>query len=256
MKVTSLFCEPPYTEAVSSSSQALETEESQADNVVDLDRARRPSAPPPPTRATREFAQERARATHEALIRASSEVFARLGFDAAQTSDIAKAAGVSVGTFYRYFGDKRQAFIEMTAIHLERIHLAVTADMTTDAFGESHTDAERRATIDQLLEVLFRHISEQPELHRVFHAMSLRDTDVAKLREDYERRARELLANLIRLIVPRERVPDPAAAARVVQIATQEVAFAALSPNSTMPDTVLAQRRALGDMLHRYLFSR
>ncbi len=225
-----------------------------ADNVVPL---HRPSAPPP-TRATREFSQDRARATHEALIDASAETFARLGFDVTQTNDIAKTAGVSVGTFYRYFSDKRQAFIEMIAIYLERVHLAVTADLTTDAFGDAHSDAERRATIDHVLEVLFRHISEKPDLHRVFHSMSLRDVEVARIREDYERRARDVLTELIRHVVPRTRVPEPEAAARVVQIATQEVAVAALASGDALrpgPQDHLALRAALGDMLHRYLFS-
>src|SRR5688572_26587608 len=82
----------------------------------------------------RDFPQARARATYEALLAAARETFARKGFDQAQTPDIAAAAGVSVGTFYRYFTDKRQAFIEMIAHHLAEAHADVMARLTPERF--------------------------------------------------------------------------------------------------------------------------
>jgi hypothetical protein len=51
----------------------------------------------------RTFAQKRARKTYDALIEAAFAVFGDKGYEDAQTPDIASAAGVSVGTFYRYF---------------------------------------------------------------------------------------------------------------------------------------------------------
>src|SRR5262245_23582377 len=69
----------------------------------------------PATRDTRTFAQQRAHDTHRALLDAAAELFAARGFDGTQSPDIARAAGVSVGTFYRYFADKRQAFLELMA---------------------------------------------------------------------------------------------------------------------------------------------
>jgi AcrR family transcriptional regulator len=215
----------------------------------------RPSVPPP-TRDTREFAQERARATYESLIRAAGEVFADKGFDDAQTPDIARAAGVSVGTFYRYFSDKRQAFIEMIQLYLDESYERVMKNLTPEAFEPTKSDSDRRATIDHVIDVLFDNTAQNPELHRVFVGMSLRDPEVSKIRVAFEERSRRALAVLIAQIVPCERIPDPLAAAEVIQIASQEIALATigLHGESTSLSGSGALRRALSDMLYRYVF--
>ena len=60
-----------------------------------------------------QFKQSRSQATYEALLDAATRVFAKRGYDAAQTPEIAAEAGVSTGALYRYFSDKRQMFIEI-----------------------------------------------------------------------------------------------------------------------------------------------
>lgn len=215
---------------------------------------RRPSAPP--TRGTRDFAQKRARATHAALIEASAKVFSELGFDAAQTPDIARAAGVSVGTFYRYFADKRQAFIEMIDAHLAQAYQQVMAEMTVEAFASTGI-ASRRAAVDRVMDILFANAATHPDLHRVFLGMSLRDDEVARIRTEYERRGREALAALIAQIVPRDRIADPIAAAEVIQIASQEVAIATVGGRDASPKSESARRalrEELASMLTRYAF--
>jgi AcrR family transcriptional regulator len=44
---------------------------------------------------------------------AAERVFARTGFQAAKMADIAKAAGVAVGTLYNYFESKEEIFVEI-----------------------------------------------------------------------------------------------------------------------------------------------
>src|SRR5678815_2785833 len=104
-----------------------------------------------PLRAAREFKQKRAAATYEALLEAAARVFAQRGFDLAQTPDIAAAAGVSTGAFYRYFTDKRQVFLEVMATHLQQAY----DDLLTRLQPESFTDDDPRRGIDRALEVLF-----------------------------------------------------------------------------------------------------
>ena len=211
---------------------------------------------PSATRDTREFAQDRARATYQSLVAAAAQVFADKGFDDAQTPDIARAAGVSVGTFYRYFSDKRQAFIEMIQVYLDQSYERVMSNLTPEAFAETKSDRDRRATIDHVIDVLFQNASQNPGLHRVFLGMSLRDADVLEIRVAFEERSRQALAQLLALIVPRDRIPDPLAAAQVIQIAAQEVSLATIGLHGASPDECQSEalRRALADMLYRYVF--
>ncbi len=207
-------------------------------------------------RDTREFPQARARETHAALLKSAAVVFSERGFDEAQTPDIAAGAGVSVGTFYRYFADKRQAFIELIEAYLRDSYASVMGNLTPDAFGTARTAEDRRATVDHVIDVLFTNTELNPRLNRVFLALSLRDPEVEQIRIDFEVQSRTLLAALLEQVTTRERIPDPLAAAEVIQIAAQEVALATIGSHvPTRPKGhAQALRRALSDMLYRYVF--
>jgi len=211
---------------------------------------------PPPTRDTRVFAQQRARATYGALVEAARHVFERQGYDAAQTPDIAREAGVSVGTFYRYFTDKRHAFIEMITEHLDEIYQLVMKDMTVEAFGSTRTEVERRAACDHVIEVLFGNAARHPALQRELLGVALRDPEVARIRQAFDERGRQALAALIEQVAPPDRIPDAVAAAEVIQIAAQEAALATTGQLGIRKPRAEAKalRRALSDMIYRYVF--
>jgi AcrR family transcriptional regulator len=54
--------------------------------------------------------QLRSREAQQRLLQAGEAVFARMGYDGAHVSDIAAAANVSIGSFYRRFRDKEALF--------------------------------------------------------------------------------------------------------------------------------------------------
>jgi AcrR family transcriptional regulator len=218
--------------------------------------SRSSEAAAPATRDTREFAQQRAKETHAALLSAALQVFAEKGFDDAQTPDIARAAGVSVGTFYRYFADKHQAFIEAITAHLERVHERVMSNLTVEVFRATLTAGERRVAIDHVIEILFQIVAEQPQLQRVFIAMSLRDPEVMRLRSEFAARASAGVAALIVQVAPPGRILDPEAAAQVIQIAAEEVAIVTMGGRgpAQAPERAVALRSALAEMFLRYVF--
>lgn len=211
-----------------------------------------PEAGPP----ARSFVQQRARDTHQRLLEAAAKLFADRGYDDTQTPDIAERAGVAVGTFYRYFTDKRQAFLELSAQHLEQSYQSVVSRLTPDAFASTRTRRERRATIDQVIDILFESTAESPQLTREFLAVAMRDAELAHLRDEYEERGRQAIAALIRANVPAGRIPDADAAARVISVAAQDVALVTAGLRGPVPTPREAQaiRAALADMFYRYAF--
>jgi AcrR family transcriptional regulator len=168
----------------------------------------------------RKFAQDRARRTYRALIEAAREVFATQGFEATQTPEIAHRAGVSVGSFYRYFSDKREAFLEIMHLHLQQSHQQVLRELSPDRF----IGKQRRASIEYTLSVLLDQVTRHPALERVFLAMALRDAEVADLRRKMAEASVAQLAALIGAITDPDRVPDPRATAYVVYTAATECA--------------------------------
>jgi AcrR family transcriptional regulator len=189
----------------------------------------------------RRFQQERARETHEKLLAAAVACFAEAGFDQTQSTDIARAAGVSVGTFYRYFTDKRQAFLEMI-----------------DDFQDRHSKRlyTEPASLPEIADRFFDYLRAHADIHRTFTAMSLRDEDVAAMRLRHEQEGRRGLAALIEEHIPRSRIPDPLAAATVIDIAIEAMGQWAILGYTSPPQDVDvdALRDAWSDMVHRYVF--
>jgi TetR/AcrR family transcriptional regulator, fatty acid metabolism regulator protein len=69
---------------------------------------------------TAELQEGRAAAKRERILRAATDVFARVGYFNAKVSEVAKAAGVADGTIYLYFESKEDLLITIFRDHARR----------------------------------------------------------------------------------------------------------------------------------------
>lgn len=200
----------------------------------------------------RTFTQERARRTYEALLDAAGQVFAERGYEATGTPEIAAAAGVAVGTFYRYFDDKLACFLEVSRRHLADGYHRIMDGLTPERF----VGKAREATVAEAVVVLVDHVAAAPQAHRAFLEASLRVPEVQALRRAFDDAAWQRLALLIGAVCPRADVPDPEATAWVILQASVEVATA-LSGIHGKPFLPAARAKAaLGALILRALFPR
>ena len=91
----------------------------------------------------REPQQARSRASRDALLEAAADLFARRGYTGTNTKDIAEQAGVSVGTLYFYFKDKRQILVSMLVDKISAYPRLGTVDrdaLRADPRGTVHRD--------------------------------------------------------------------------------------------------------------------
>lgn len=79
--------------------------------------------------------QQRARKRVEDLLDAAAEVFDEVGYDKATTSMVAERAGVSPGTFYRWFPDKATLADALAERYLEDLGSMYQALLTGDPDG-------------------------------------------------------------------------------------------------------------------------
>jgi AcrR family transcriptional regulator len=213
-------------------------------------------APPSPQElllvdaTARRFTQERARRTYEALVGAAGEAFLAAGYDATGTPDIAARAGVSVGTFYRYFEDKKQAYLEVTRRFLAEAYHRVMDRLTPQHF----TGMDWQATIAETVEILLEQSTRHPTMHKTFVEMSLRDPDVLELRRAFDKITHERLSALIAAVCSRQVVPDPEATALVMQVAAVECASVIGGIRGPLPVEPARAKAALTAMLCRTLF--
>ncbi len=207
---------------------------------------------PPIGPARREFQQERARATYKALLKAASELFRQNGFRATQVPEIAKRAGVSVGAFYRYFDDKRAVLVDGVHDALESNRLAQARALRVWRRRITDGEADPRAFLETAVEFTAQRLAVHADLLRIFVTLSYEDEEVAALRRAYDESERRELARFIAAVTPRDRIPSPLAAARVVDIAAEEIAsWGALEGGRAAKEA----RAALVEMLDRYLFA-
>lgn len=212
--------------------------------------ARKP-APESLLRASKEpdFQQERARRSYLALIDAATELFSTQAYDDVGTPEIAQRAKVSTGTFYRYFDDKQEIYLEIVRRTFAQAYTDTIEELTPAKF----VGLARHETISQTITVLFGHVLERPRLSLSFTEMALRDRAVAELRSAFDQLAISRLTTLISTIVSRKVVPDPEATAFVLYGSAMQCAYGLVDPKGPLVDPERA-KRALTDFVERTLF--
>ena len=203
-------------------------------------------------RTTREpdFRQERSRRSYLGLIEAATELFSTQSYDSVGTPEISQRAGVSVGTFYRYFDDKHEVYLEIV-----RRTMVAAYSATIEGLGpERFVGRARHETISETVAVLFEHVLSRPQLQRSFVEMSLRDADVSELRRAFETVSVQRLTMLITAIVPRSVVPDPEATAYVLYGCAMQCAYGLAGHVGAPPIDAERARVALTSFIERALF--
>jgi AcrR family transcriptional regulator len=215
-----------------------------------LSEKRSKGAPDPP--ALRRFEQERARLTYEKLLACGLVLFRDRGYLVTQAPDIAHAADVSVGAFYRYFESKLALFIEAAHIALEINRVDQAAGLVRWRKKIESGEADGRAFLEAVISWAAANQYEGSDLMRTFVALSYQDEKVAALRRAYDESDRRDLARFFAAVTSRDRIPSPIATARVWDLAAEEI----LRWASFQDKRIAAETRStLVDMFDRYLFA-
>jgi AcrR family transcriptional regulator len=77
--------------------------------------------------------QPRSRQTVEAILDAVVRILKREGFAAITTNHIAEVAGVSIGSLYQYFPDKRAIFVALHGRHVAEIDRVIQTALVENA---------------------------------------------------------------------------------------------------------------------------
>ena len=125
--------------------------------------------PKPDSTPRKQPKQERSQATVEAILTATAHILVESGLDAFTTNRVAQLAGVSIGSLYQYFPNKKALLFALAQNHAEQM-LQLAQEHLTNV--EDLTIAE---VIRQILRAAIASHSNKPRLHQVLHEQMSRD---------------------------------------------------------------------------------
>jgi AcrR family transcriptional regulator len=120
--------------------------------------------PPRKQSKRRQPQQRRARNTVESVLDAVVRILKREGVGAVTTNRIAEVAGVSIGSVYQYFPDKRAIFVALHARHVESIDRMVEAKLT------EHATSPLATLLGAMVEAMIEAHEGDPELYELLYA--------------------------------------------------------------------------------------
>lgn len=139
--------------------------------------------------------QARSRQTKEKIIQAAIQLFQERGYEKTTSNDIAAEAGVSVGSFYVYFTDKRQLLLTI----FDRLADELFKNIFDGMRPEHLFDSELRARIKQAVANAIVDKQKHSGLHRVIHEQVLKDAEFAARHKHVMERSISRLHELISL---------------------------------------------------------
>jgi len=178
--------------------------------------------------------QHRGIQTKNRIMKAAFQLFAKKGIHGTHSKEIVEKAGVSIGSFYSYFKNKKTLLLEMLEDYLDRHYTTIWRPMGHFAINELGRD-----DIKLIIENVFEAYDISPEFHRQTHALRYSDPDINRVYDRERNREVEQVRHLIENNITRLSVKDPLAAAIVIHNAVENVAHTAKFIGSKIDEKLL-----------------
>lgn len=193
--------------------------------------------------------QKRADEKKRRILDAALELFGTQGFNGTTSKEIAAKAGVATGTFYRYFRDKKVAFLAV-CLRFEEDFGGRLFEFGKQMRREGRSE---RDVVNSLISFSVAAHRRNRDFHREVLAMQIVDPDVAAWTRDREKRVMAALSEFLRPMSSSYRIQDVEAAAELLYYVIEEVSHRVVLFESPAGETRLV--RHLQDMVSRYLFA-
>jgi TetR/AcrR family transcriptional regulator, biofilm operon repressor len=126
------------------------------------------------TKAVRIPQQKRSIEKKEKIIEAAALVFKQNGYFGTNTAEIAKAAGLSTGSIYAYFSDKKDILLACLA----QIGNKLIDDICSEIDGFSVTDDVLKTTVNAIRVLIKFHDGQSQLYHNEIKSLQYRDEDI------------------------------------------------------------------------------
>lgn len=178
--------------------------------------------------------QDRAKATVEAILVATSQVLLAVGFERTTTARVAERAGVSIGTLYQYFPNKDALIVALIHRHADDL-----VDTIRDVL-QRHSHLTLRETVRAAIDATMTAHRLDPRLHKILHEQVPRTGQLGKAMHASADITREIEAGLRSHADELDDSLDPKVAAIVIGTVLDAIAHKSILDG----DTVLVGKTA------------
>jgi AcrR family transcriptional regulator len=192
--------------------------------------------------------QKRSIKTKNKIIDAAEYLFSKKGFYKINSKDIAKHAGVAIGSFYAYFNDKKEVLIEALNRYNEKVFLNVKEFQENIKLEEKNP----RLYIYEIIDNVINAHGILPEFHEEINFLMHTDPDIKKIMEKYQELSVNVAFNLLNKIKKNLKIKDIDTAAKLITLVIEEVAHIIVFDNKKYDKDKLIKE--LADMINHYLF--
>jgi len=186
--------------------------------------------------------------TRDRILEAAEALFSDKGYYSTNSKEIAARAGVSIGSFYSYFKDKKAVFFEVLDGYNQRVMERVLLPPT----GKGSSWKSGRELLNHLLKTALKAHDLSPQFHREATAMRYSDPDVETFFDREDEKMISRIESFFNLFEKELRIKDKKAAALVIHEAMEEVIHSIKIFGAKIPERRLLKE--LEDMISRYLF--
>jgi AcrR family transcriptional regulator len=139
--------------------------------------------------------QARSKRTREKIVQAAIKLFQERGYEKTTSNDIAAEAGVSVGSFYVYFADKRQLLLTIFDRMADELFNIIFDGLRPEHLFESDLKSRIKEAVAKAVDDRDRN----PGLHRVICELVLKDAEFAEKQRAIIERSTAKIYELISL---------------------------------------------------------
>ncbi len=180
------------------------------------------------------------------VMEAARDLFAGKGLNGTSSNEIAREAGVSIGTFYNYFENKRMLFLEILKNHLETFVTDIYTLKTDDSISLKDNIREH---IQKAFAVFDRHAS----FHKEALVLKFSDPDVKKLFDEVEQEQLLIISELVRPYCKKKDPKDLREVSKVMHSAVENIAHSVKFLDSPLNTERLIDE--LTEMIYQYVNS-
>jgi AcrR family transcriptional regulator len=198
-------------------------------------------------KVVREPVQQRGKEKKAKIIAAARKLLNREDYESVTANLISKKAGVSVGTFYSYFRDKRDVFLDVIRQYSEDIF----AELISSIEGMKGEQKDLEEVVRRLIQVAKERHDHERGLHKQMLVQAVRDPEIRELTIMEEKKADFLIREILDSYSDQVHVKDADAAVFLVMNCVEEMIHHLILFGSDIPEErVFAE---LARMIYRYL---